>query len=185
MGHTAQSVGGPAPKGQLWGAELPREASVWTRADLSCVSGRRAELTDGDEQGGESPGRVTPLGQSVEAPPHPGWASSGAGPMLIPAVPPCLKRPLHGPGCCLSPHFPSGTAGLMLCFSCLLCRRDARVLPACVGAARTHMLDGSLGFAVSTSGLKATEPLREGPAACLDAEPGDWGVDAPAVERPG
>lgn len=105
--------------------------------------------------------------------------------MLIPAVPPRLKQPLHGLGCCLSPHFPSDTVGLVLCFSRLLCRRDARLPPAHVGAARTHMLDGSLGFPVSTSGLKATEPLREGPAACLDAEPGDWGVDAPAVERPG
>lgn len=99
--------------------------------------------------------------------------------MPIPAVSPCLKQPLHGPGWCLSPHFPSDTAGLLLCFSCLLLRRRARLPPARAAAARTHMLDGSLGFAVSTSGLKATEPLREGPAACRDAGPGDCGVERP------
>lgn len=44
-------------------------------------------------------------------------------------------------------------------------------------------MDGSLGFPVSTSGLKATEPFREGPAACLDADTGDCGVDAPAAGR--
>lgn len=32
VGNAAQIVGGPAPKGQLWGAELPREARVWARA---------------------------------------------------------------------------------------------------------------------------------------------------------
>lgn len=68
-----------------------------------------------------------------------------------------------------------------------------QVPPGCPGpsclctwvVAGAHMLDGSLGFPVSTSGLKATDPLREGPAACRDAETGDCGVDAPTTERLG
>lgn len=56
VGQAAQSLGGPAPKGQLWGAELPREARVWAKgSDLSYASGSRAELTDGDEQGQGDP----------------------------------------------------------------------------------------------------------------------------------
>lgn len=63
-----------------------------------------------------------------------------------------------------------------------LCRRVPGSLLPVPG---THMLDWSLGFPISTSGLKATEPLREGPAACRDADTGDCGVDAPATARPG
>lgn len=85
VGHAAQSMRGPAPKGQLWGAELPREARVWAKgSDLSCASERRAELTDGDEQGGESPGQGDPLGAASRAPSSSSWASSGAFPCRAP-----------------------------------------------------------------------------------------------------
>lgn len=44
-------------------------------------------------------------------------------------------------------------------------------------------MDGSLGFPVSTSGLKATEPLREGAAAGRGADTGDCGAGAAAAGR--
>lgn len=46
-----------------------------------------------------------------------------------------------------------------------------------------HMLDVSFGFPVSTSGLNATEPLRDGLATCRGVEAGDCGVLAPLMDR--
>lgn len=85
------------------------------------------------------------------------------------------------------PSDAAGTGGLRrLCSPAVGAARVPRSLQPVHGCCwGLHMLDGSLGFPVSTSGLKATEPLREGPAACLDAETGDCGVDAPATERLG
>lgn len=192
MGCEGRARGGPAPREQLRGPRLPREAGVWVRALTRPVASRRAGLrTDGDGARRGVPWQGIPPQGSQQSPlliqPGQLWGC----PTPIPAVPPCPEQPVSGPGHCLSPHLRSDTARAgnlcqMLCLSCRLCRQGARVPPACARVPPgTHMLDGSLGFPVSTSGLKATEPLREGPAACLDAETGDCGVDAPATERLG
>lgn len=44
------------------------------------------------------------------------------------------------------------------------------------------MLDENFGFPASTSGLKATDPFRDG-VACRGVEAGDCGVLAPLAER--
>lgn len=46
-----------------------------------------------------------------------------------------------------------------------------------------HMLDANFGFPVSTSGLNATEPLRDMAAVCRGVEAGDCGLLAPLMDR--
>lgn len=139
------------------------------------------------EQGQESPGRL-PL-KAVSRPSSSSRASSGAAPHLSLPCPHAQSSQATASDAASHLIFPPTQPGLgslcqVLCLSCHLCCRSALVPPACPQVPPgTHMLDGSLGFPVSTSGLKATEPLREGPAACLDVEAADWGVDAPATER--
>lgn len=129
---------------------------------------------------------------SGEPPPRPARPAPGAAPSPPLLRPPHPAWPVRVPVPCLSPRLPSDRArppqgALPLLLPPLSSRRCH--LGACLSLTRArvppgaHMLDGSLGFPVSTSGLKATEPLREGAAACLGAETGDCGVDAPATER--
>lgn len=89
MGCEGRARGGPAPREQLRGPRLPREAGIWARAPTRPVASRRAGLrTDGDGARRGVPGQGIPPQGSQQSPlliqPGQLWGC----PTPVPAVPP-------------------------------------------------------------------------------------------------